>query len=270
MTTLEAVNEILGWIGQPAVTALDTGGNSDEGEAEAFLDRKRREVLKRGWHANTEDQVDFGVPTVRIAASGGSGTFTYAEVVTQAVSGATGYFAYEEGGFVYLNLISGTFVSGQNITGGTSAATRTGGAYTAVTSAKIAYPAAIVFAEPSEAASEDHIITMRGGFFYDTEDNTTTFTAGDGLTLRIYRLLAFTDIPTALAEYITKEAAMSFLKYKFPGGYGDTDERRLEILRAKAEALQEDLAWSKTNVNESQHAYDILGERPHGGVRVVT
>lgn len=53
MNTLDAVNEILESIGQPPVTTLDTGGASEEADAERFLDRANRNVQKRGWQMNT-------------------------------------------------------------------------------------------------------------------------------------------------------------------------------------------------------------------------
>jgi len=51
--TLDAVNEMLGTIGEPPVTALDTSGTSDEAQAEALLDRWRKRILRRGWFSNT-------------------------------------------------------------------------------------------------------------------------------------------------------------------------------------------------------------------------
>lgn len=53
MTTLEAVNEMLEAVGEPPVTALDTGGTSDEAIAEATLDREKKSILLRGWTCNS-------------------------------------------------------------------------------------------------------------------------------------------------------------------------------------------------------------------------
>lgn len=52
-TILAAVNEMLEAIGLPAVDALDTGGTSEEAEAEAMLDRTDRSIQAQGWHCNT-------------------------------------------------------------------------------------------------------------------------------------------------------------------------------------------------------------------------
>ena len=59
MTTLDAVNELLESIGEPPVTALDTGGTSDEGDAERILDREVKRQLTKGWVANTELDREF-------------------------------------------------------------------------------------------------------------------------------------------------------------------------------------------------------------------
>lgn len=56
MTKLEAVNEMLEAIGIPAVTALDTGGTTEEAEAEVILDRWTDRVLAKGWNCNTADE----------------------------------------------------------------------------------------------------------------------------------------------------------------------------------------------------------------------
>ena len=61
MTTLDAVNELLEAIGEPPVTALDTGGVSDEADAERILDREVKRQLTKGWVANTETDREFAL-----------------------------------------------------------------------------------------------------------------------------------------------------------------------------------------------------------------
>lgn len=51
--TLDAVNEMLEAIGEPPATSLDTGGTSEVAEAETILTRVRKQMLTRGWAANT-------------------------------------------------------------------------------------------------------------------------------------------------------------------------------------------------------------------------
>lgn len=63
----------------------------------------------------------------QIDASGGSGTFTPGEVVSQSPSGVTGRFQSESGGKLYLSNVSQVFAVGQTITGVDSGATRTAG-----------------------------------------------------------------------------------------------------------------------------------------------
>ena len=59
-----------------------------------------------------------------VTAAGGAGTFTFGETITQA-GGATGRFAAETGGKVYMYGQTGTWDASGGITGGTSLATRT-------------------------------------------------------------------------------------------------------------------------------------------------
>lgn len=257
MTILEAVNEMLEWIGQPPVTAITAG--TDEYEAQTTLTRKTRDVLKRGWFVNEEKEVVFSLPTVKIGISAVTGTFTYGEVVTQTVTSATGYYAYTDSGFMYLVGLSGTFTSGHVLNGGSSAATGTGGTYSAITEAKIPYDTDILAAVPSVTAFELAVVAMRGGFFYDTEENTTTF--DDDLTLDIIRLLDFTDLPTALADYVTKEAAYSFMRYKMPARTEGMEQRLAEVVRARTAALQADGDLRKTNLHKTREGRAMLGHR---------
>lgn len=53
---LDAVNEVLESVGLSAVASLDTGNTSEEGEAEAIIDRYTTRVLRRGWACNTADE----------------------------------------------------------------------------------------------------------------------------------------------------------------------------------------------------------------------
>lgn len=92
MTTLEAVNAILEVIGESPVSTLDTGGTSEAGEAETFLDRSRKDILALGWSFNQDLRIEVDFPNVKLGVAGTTGTFTYGETVTQATSGATGTF----------------------------------------------------------------------------------------------------------------------------------------------------------------------------------
>ena len=98
-TTLEAVAEIVERIGEPHPSLLDTGGTSDVAEAEAILDRVRKQVLHRkgpgilgGWSFNTDRKATLLKPSVALAAfaqSTANDIFTIGETVTGGTSGAT-------------------------------------------------------------------------------------------------------------------------------------------------------------------------------------
>lgn len=63
MTTLDAVNEILEVVGEPAVKELDPGGTSSEAQAEAILTRINQRVQEEGWAANTLPEKTFSPDT---------------------------------------------------------------------------------------------------------------------------------------------------------------------------------------------------------------
>ena len=57
--TLTAVNDMIKLCGLREVAALDTGNASQAGDAERILDDVRDEILSRGWHQNTEYDVEY-------------------------------------------------------------------------------------------------------------------------------------------------------------------------------------------------------------------
>lgn len=58
LSKLEAVNLILDGIGEDPVNSL-TSGNPDAEAAERRLDRTKIDVLSKGWHCNTREDVQF-------------------------------------------------------------------------------------------------------------------------------------------------------------------------------------------------------------------
>ena len=58
-TKLEAVNAMLSALGESPVTSLIGTLPADVTKAVAVLDEVAREVLSRGWHFNSEDEVEF-------------------------------------------------------------------------------------------------------------------------------------------------------------------------------------------------------------------
>lgn len=231
MNKLDAVNICIRALGDPAVSALDTNGTSDEGEAETIIDRQNIIIQRQGWACNMRTEVVLSLPNRTVSCSGGSGTFTYGETVTQATSGATGTFYYEEGGKVYLIDVSGTFNGANALTGGTSGATRaTVTATASITSAKHAIPeSTFLSATPTYGWPRFAIV---GGFAYDLDNDTTTFTGT--FTINAIVLRTFTEIPGWLQELVAWEAAAEFQINK---KRGVTDDRYIDRSLSKARQM---------------------------------
>ena len=250
MLKLDAVNICIRALGDPAVTALDTGGASDAGEAESEIDRQLKIVLRgRGYGtaANTREEVELTLPDTTVTASGGSGTFTYDETITQAVSGATGKFRYETGGKVYVDTVSGTWNASGALTGGTSGATRaTVTATAAITSAFHAVPeTAFMFIRP--ARREWKRLGVYNGFLFDEDQDTQTFTGSvyiDAITVRTWD-----ETPEWIQEYVARKAARQFQRYKKRGVTDDQMLREDEAL-AQLDFERMDNMLKGTNVLE--------------------
>ena len=218
MTTLEAVNRILAAIGEPPVTALDTGGTTEQAEAETFLDRSRREVLSVGWYCNTDRKYENDLPVTRLTVTAAATGFQWDETITESVTGATGRFRYAETSgatsYVYVIPVSGTFDgNSRTLTGGTTAYTRTDSAVATVTNAKQAYDTTRhLVVTPTWSVPS---LSMRGGYLWDAMNLTFSWT--EDITIDIIRLLDFTDLADSLAVYVTAHAAFEFQRYKKRG-----------------------------------------------------
>lgn len=260
MTKLTAVNLMLEWIGQPPVTGLDSGGTSEEGEAEAILDRESRVIQSRGWWSNTDLDTTLSVCTAKIAVTGGSGTFEVGETVTESVSGATGTFGYLEtvGATVYMRLVpaTGTLTGGHTLTGGTSGATKTGVAASTATTSRLVLPGSWLSAEA--AATELADIAVRNGALFDVANGTPLFSVA--VRLRVCSFENFESIPEQLANYICRAAAYEFLRAKRPGD-GDDTIRRGQVVVARLGATREDEKWRKTNLLTTSEQVIVLGSR---------
>lgn len=267
MTTLQAVNEILEWVGQPAVTALDTSGNSDATEAENTLSRVNYEIQELGWAVNTTLDRTLYYPTIKITVGApAAGTFTYLEGVTEAVTLAVGRFVLFESTFLYLAPYSGTFTGGRLLTGSQSGATKTGSTYANITTTgyKIAFPSSYLSVVPSLTGGETAKFVMRGASLWDVENETYVFTRN--VRADVVELLAFTDIATPrLARYIAKAAAAQYFAFKLRGttlpGF-----RQAELARARVHALQEDADLRKTDLTKTADAAAARGYRSRGPI----
>ena len=95
--------------------------------------------------AGFDADIRFQVADVEATVGGGgsiTGKFVHGDLVTQAVTGATGYCVYanDTSGILYIEVVSGTFSGDNNITGSVS------GTWTAGTTATYVTTASIVFA----------------------------------------------------------------------------------------------------------------------------
>lgn len=231
MLKLDAVNICIRALGDPAVTALDTGGTSDAGEAEVLVDRQNIVIQRQGWACNMRTGVVLTLPNLTVAASAGTGTFTYGETVTQTSTGATGTFYYEEGGLVYLLVLTGTFTSGAStIHNAGSTVTRVSAAVATITEAKHAIPESVFLsATPLYQWPRFSIV---GEFAYDLDEDTTTFSGN--FTINATVLRTFAQLPGWLQELIAWEAAAEFQIYK---KRGVTDDRYIDRSLSKARAI---------------------------------
>lgn len=264
ITTLDAVNEILEIIGEPAFLALDTGGTSIAAEAETMLNREGDRIQKQGWFVNQEFDFTIQIATLKIAVSGGAGVFLFGETVTESISGATGTFKFEEAGEMFLVPITGTFTGGQLLTGGTSTATRDGAAATTITESKIALDPTWVHIEPWE--TEEKRFVRFGSFLRDVRDQTLIFTRD--VTVELIQLLDFLDLTDKLQEYIVKAAAKKFQRFKKRGAF---DERiaRDEEIEARTLASQEDGDLRGDNILETNEARLLKGSRRNNIVNII-
>lgn len=255
MTKLDAVNKILRALGEPKVSALDTGGESIEAEAEDFLDDANEEVQRRGWMTNTTRNYEMELPDVLIEVSGGAGSFLYDELVTETTSGATGLFKrIDSNNVMHIVGKSGTFTGGQTLTGGVTGATRTGAGLEIVTENSYVVNPAWLKVAPAE--KETRTIVVRGDYLYDETNRVAEF--DDIIYLDVVRNLFFTDLTEALAEYVTRFAALEFCEFKKGEA---TREAVAREQRARLRALQEDGDLRRTNMLKSGHSRDVKGRR---------
>lgn len=266
MTELEGVNIVLAGIGAPPSSALDSSGNSEVTEAEDYLDAETRLVQVRGgngWWFHRVNEYEAELPDSRFTVTGGSGTFTFDETVTQQTSGATGKFKYlyTSGGttYMYVKSVSGTFTTGSlTLTGGTSGATKTGASYTAVTTARHAFPRSFwVYFEPSLSEPERPYIQPRGDYLYNADPDDLTFDWTVDLTLNYVPLLDFGDLPESVADYIARSAAFKYKLYK-----RQTEDPALARMAAMARgrASQEHNRYKRPNIFSGSDGIAVRGE----------
>lgn len=274
MTKLEAINEMLESLGEPAASALDTGGTSIEAEAETIYDREKRRVLGRGpgfqvneytiipgWACNGEEDIDLNFASVSLTGTITTGTFTKGERVTQATSGAVGLIidAYTSADTTYLIApISGTFNGANNITGGTSGtSTATVTAVSNPTSGVIPIEDDVIHVKPYNTWQSMKIVE-RARRLYDQEDNTFTF--DDAVKVALTRNLNTADLPEQLASYIVKVASFEFQRFKKRGQVDDAMASQ-EMMLARVEAERESRSMRAVNPLHTSHTRNVKGRR---------
>jgi hypothetical protein len=258
LTTLQAVNEMLEYLGDPAVTALDA--TTDATEAEAFLDRWRRRVLaEQAWPNLKEEEFELTIPD-RLLTVGSvtSGPYTYNETVTETGSAATGTFAYIDSTSLYLRNVSGTFAGNNTLTGGTSGATCTGSAVSTETSGRIPVDPLGWLRVTRDRSREWKDVVPRAGFFYDIEEQSSTFTTSVFVDLVL--LDALGDLPDMLAQYVVAKSAWAFQEYK---QRAVTDEAMIEkrLAQAQGHARQEALRIRTRNPLTTVDMRKVKGDR---------
>lgn len=67
LTTLEAVNQLLEVVRLKPVSALDTGGHSEAGQAERFLDEASRRVQLQGGYSNRILSKEYTAASTKVA-----------------------------------------------------------------------------------------------------------------------------------------------------------------------------------------------------------
>ena len=274
LTTLQAVNEILEGIGEPPVTALDTGNTSDEAEAETFLDRFDKRVQTTGWAQNTEYDVELHFASVTLTGTiaAGATTFTKGERVTQTTSGAVGIitaaYTNPNTSYVICPLDGSAAFDGTNIiTGAVSAKV------TATTSDVATNTSGVIEVEQDVLTIKnpsDPNAVIRNGRLYDVDndDNNTggTATFDDSVYVDLVRLVTFTELSDPLQAYIVATAAYHFQRYK---KRGELDDKVLgqNMIAAKVDANRENriLLGQRANVLMTPGARRIRGNRSRIG-----
>lgn len=243
MEKLTAVNLVRRALGVPAASALDTGALSLQGEAEGILDSKLIEIMgERPWFNSCEYDVELELPDSRFVVTGGSGTFTFDETVTQTTSGATGKFKYlltvGATTYMYLVSVSGTFTTGSlTLTGGTSGATKTGASYTAITEARHAVPDSYLRVVPS--ARQSVLFVKQGSYLYNPDPDVRSLDWDENVFVDIQKQLAWTELTQAQQEYVARAAAHEVVQYKKPGQTSLAMAYQ-NYVKARVAALQED------------------------------
>ena len=257
---LEAVNEMLEAIGEPNVTTYTTGDGSDAAEAEYILLRETKRILERGWACNIDINTELPLPDRKFVYTGADPAgFVYGEVVTQAGSGATGYFECIDptNNYLFLRWISGTFTNTGNLAGATGS--QTPDTVETVTSGQLGASDDWLSFRSSDL--ESRVVVRRGSRIYNASDMTYELTEA----VKIYRHInaSIIDLPNRLARYCVTTGSLAFQKYK---KRGQVDESMIaaRLMMDRQEAVVEDEEARRIVVTATPEAYSLKGARRSG------
>jgi len=267
-TKLEAVNEMLEEVGVYPVAALDTGGSSDAADAERCLDRWNKRIQARGWHENTETDVEYGVADVtKVAvAISGDGDWTAATKILNKTAAFASY-TWASGDQIYVSAGTGVTVGWYEIASRTDddnivlKDSIASSDQTDVSTTLIGWDDAITVAADilridSDQGSTHKDVTLRDDKLYSRDDNTFTFDGSVDVTLS--RLLLFADLTVELQDYILSEALIEFQNRKVGSATADARLRDARD-RAMLQAERKDAENSDANVLDTDTALRIRG-----------
>ncbi|HUU82373.1 MAG TPA: hypothetical protein VM243_02610 [Phycisphaerae bacterium] len=242
LTKLQAVNKCLSAIHEWPAAALDTAGDTIITRAEEEVDKYCTQLQQKGFHENTEDDIELFPPDLQMSLTGEvTGTFIAGETVTETTSGATGTF-YQIDTDMFLLVASGEFTGGETLTGSDSSATVTGDVPTAITEGQIVLAADVLEAD-TWGASAGRDVTIRDGKLFDRDNNTLVFT--ESLKMQLIRELPFAELSVGFRFWIACAAAVRFQRSHLGSKNADP-----ELLQEMADARD---TFYRSNADRADH-----------------
>jgi len=234
MNKLQAVQEIVDKIGLNAASALDTGGSSDMGVAERWLDREEMAVQAEGWHYNTRRRTEFS-PTLytfdnaswteaskTLQQTGKFANATSGQTLTILVGGVPGDYVVD-------SLVSNDAViltesmngGGGNIASGISGQAKTNA---------IILPDYVLETD-TNYTDEWRDMAKRGRRLLDLDNNTTQFS--ESVTVEYIERVPFACIPPQIQRYMLFRAALEFAAQRKSDQY-PAIKRQMESVKTQA------------------------------------
>lgn len=108
-------------------------------------------------------------------------------------------------------------------------------------------------------------VTMRDEKVYNLDDETFVWT--DDMRLNVVSKVAFAQLPPALRDYIIKQAAVKFQRFKKRGRV-DEQIMQNELLEARIAAEHEDGDAAERNMLDNAEHYNLRGRRRERSVYI--